>query len=173
MDKIIQFRQKKRTGHIDVWWLYDDGGLTLLLPHIIKTRRQFKVGGQIGWLLQSPTLYSRSASSGCSHLQTKASSSTWRLGTWPVCCQGRELYYLFWKSCFILSVCIQYYALPRFRIDYETVTALPDVTKKAEAATKAEFDAMIAGCDIAESELQEEREKTNRSVAGVCLNSDC
>ena len=25
---------------------------------------------------------------------------------------------------------------------------------------------MIAGCDIAESELQEEREKTNRSVAG-------
>ena len=44
VDKIIQFRQKKRTGHIDVWWLYDDGGLTLLLPHIIKTRRQFKVG---------------------------------------------------------------------------------------------------------------------------------
>ena len=70
-------------------------------------------------------------------------------------------------------VCIQYYALPRFRIDYETVTALPDVTKKAEAATKAEFDAMIAGCDIAESELQEEREKTNRSVGGFCLNSDC
>ena len=31
---------------------------------------------------------------------------------------------------------------------------------------------MIAGCDIAESELQEEREKTNRSVASVCLNSD-
>ena len=47
MDKIIQFRQKKRTGHIDVWWLYDDGGLTLLLPHIIKTRRQFKVGGTL------------------------------------------------------------------------------------------------------------------------------
>ena len=47
VDKIIQFRQKKRTGHIDVWWLYDDGGLTLLLPHIIKTRRQFKVGGTL------------------------------------------------------------------------------------------------------------------------------
>merc|ERR1711983_278840 len=28
VDKIIQFRQKKRTGTIDVWWLYDDGGLT-------------------------------------------------------------------------------------------------------------------------------------------------
>ena len=23
-------------------WLYDDGGLTLLLPHILKTRKQFK-----------------------------------------------------------------------------------------------------------------------------------
>merc|ERR1712198_352721 len=42
VDKIIQFRQKKRTGTIDVWWLYDDGGLTLLLPHIITTRKQFK-----------------------------------------------------------------------------------------------------------------------------------
>ncbi len=28
----------KRTGTIDVWWLYDDGGLTLLLPYIITTR---------------------------------------------------------------------------------------------------------------------------------------
>ena len=30
------------TGIIDVWWLYDDGGLTLLLPHILTTRKQFK-----------------------------------------------------------------------------------------------------------------------------------
>ena len=74
---------------------------------------------------------------------------------------------------FCHTIAIQYYALHRFRIDYETVSALPDVTKKAEAATKAEFDAMIAGCDIAESELQEEREKTNRSVAALCLISVC
>merc|ERR1712088_886968 len=33
---------KKGHGFIDVWWLYDDGGLTLLLPHILKTRKQFK-----------------------------------------------------------------------------------------------------------------------------------
>merc|ERR1712228_868405 len=39
---IQQFQAKKRTGNIDVWWLYDDGGLTLLVPHIIKTRKQFK-----------------------------------------------------------------------------------------------------------------------------------
>ena len=52
--------------------------------------------------------------------------------------------------------------LPLFRIDFETVSALPDVTKKAEAATKAEFDAMVEDCGLAEAELQEEREKTNR-----------
>ena len=28
-------------GNIDVWWLYDDGGLTLLLPYILTTRAQF------------------------------------------------------------------------------------------------------------------------------------
>jgi len=31
----------KRVGTIDVWWLYDDGGLTLLLPYILTTRQQF------------------------------------------------------------------------------------------------------------------------------------
>ncbi|KDR10319.1 Bumetanide-sensitive sodium-(potassium)-chloride cotransporter, partial [Zootermopsis nevadensis] len=32
------FRQKQAEGNIDVWWLYDDGGLTMLLPYIISTR---------------------------------------------------------------------------------------------------------------------------------------
>lgn len=35
---ITAFRRKQRRGLIDVWWLYDDGGLTLLLPHIIHAR---------------------------------------------------------------------------------------------------------------------------------------
>ncbi|XP_039758585.1 bumetanide-sensitive sodium-(potassium)-chloride cotransporter isoform X1 [Pararge aegeria] len=30
---------KKQSGTVDVWWLYDDGGLTLLLPYILSTRR--------------------------------------------------------------------------------------------------------------------------------------
>ena len=25
----------RRTGTVDVWWLFDDGGLTLLIPHIV------------------------------------------------------------------------------------------------------------------------------------------
>ncbi|XP_045538736.1 bumetanide-sensitive sodium-(potassium)-chloride cotransporter [Papilio machaon] len=30
---------RRQGGTVDVWWLYDDGGLTLLLPYILSTRR--------------------------------------------------------------------------------------------------------------------------------------
>ncbi|XP_058809410.1 bumetanide-sensitive sodium-(potassium)-chloride cotransporter isoform X2 [Phymastichus coffea] len=36
-----RFHRKQRKGTIDVWWLYDDGGLTLLLPYIVSTRRNW------------------------------------------------------------------------------------------------------------------------------------
>ncbi|XP_014474381.1 PREDICTED: bumetanide-sensitive sodium-(potassium)-chloride cotransporter isoform X2 [Dinoponera quadriceps] len=32
------FQKKHKQGTIDVWWLYDDGGLTILLPYILSTR---------------------------------------------------------------------------------------------------------------------------------------
>lgn len=38
LSKLTQFQRKQKKGTIDVWWLYDDGGLTLLLPYIISTR---------------------------------------------------------------------------------------------------------------------------------------
>jgi len=41
VENVSQFQAKKRKGNIDVWWLYDDGGLTLLLPYILTTRAQF------------------------------------------------------------------------------------------------------------------------------------
>lgn len=37
-NNITRFQKKQLEGTIDVWWLYDDGGLTLLLPYIISTR---------------------------------------------------------------------------------------------------------------------------------------
>lgn len=40
IDRLQMFR-KKQTGTIDVWWLYDDGGLTLLLPYLLTTRSQW------------------------------------------------------------------------------------------------------------------------------------
>ncbi|XP_014227154.2 bumetanide-sensitive sodium-(potassium)-chloride cotransporter isoform X1 [Trichogramma pretiosum] len=36
------FQRKHKTGVIDVWWLYDDGGLTVLLPYIINNRSQWE-----------------------------------------------------------------------------------------------------------------------------------
>lgn len=38
LNNITFFTRKQKKGIIDVWWLYDDGGLTLLLPYILTTR---------------------------------------------------------------------------------------------------------------------------------------
>ncbi|OXU28442.1 hypothetical protein TSAR_008414 [Trichomalopsis sarcophagae] len=40
-NSLSKFHKKQKKGTIDVWWLYDDGGLTLLLPYIISTRRNW------------------------------------------------------------------------------------------------------------------------------------
>ena len=39
----LPFRTKKLEagGTIDIYWLYDDGGLTLLVPHILHTRKMY------------------------------------------------------------------------------------------------------------------------------------
>ena len=50
----------------------------------------------------------------------------------------------------------------RFRIDYADVTVVPDVTKKADAKTKSEFNDLIQGAGIETTELQLDKEKTNR-----------
>ncbi|KAK2709720.1 bumetanide-sensitive sodium-(potassium)-chloride cotransporter-like [Artemia franciscana] len=41
LDSLTQFRKKQQKGYIDVWWLYDDGGLSLLLPYILTTRQSW------------------------------------------------------------------------------------------------------------------------------------
>ncbi|KAG8440504.1 hypothetical protein GDO86_006307 [Hymenochirus boettgeri] len=49
-----QFQKKQGKGMIDVWWLFDDGGLTLLIPHILTLRKKWKdcklrifIGGKV------------------------------------------------------------------------------------------------------------------------------
>ncbi|XP_077568718.1 solute carrier family 12 member 1 [Stigmatopora nigra] len=37
-----RFKNKQPKGTLDVWWLFDDGGLTLLLPYILTTRKKWK-----------------------------------------------------------------------------------------------------------------------------------
>lgn len=39
LNDLTLFTRKRNNAVIDVYWLYDDGGLTLLLPYIISTRR--------------------------------------------------------------------------------------------------------------------------------------
>uniref|UniRef100_A0A7N6BZR7 Solute carrier family 12 member 1 n=1 Tax=Anabas testudineus TaxID=64144 RepID=A0A7N6BZR7_ANATE len=42
LEASTQFKKKLPKGTIDVWWLFDDGGLTLLLPYILTTRKKWK-----------------------------------------------------------------------------------------------------------------------------------
>nr|BAH20440.1 NaKCl cotransporter NKCC2 [Takifugu obscurus] len=42
MEASDQFKNKQPKGTIDVWWMFDDGGLTLLLPYILTTRKKWK-----------------------------------------------------------------------------------------------------------------------------------
>lgn len=41
LDRLSVFQKKQSKGTIDVWWLYDDGGLTMLVPHIISLRSKW------------------------------------------------------------------------------------------------------------------------------------
>ncbi|XP_074603678.1 sodium chloride cotransporter 69 isoform X2 [Brevipalpus obovatus] len=39
LSTISQYQKKQKKSTIDVWWLYDDGGLTMLLPFILSTKK--------------------------------------------------------------------------------------------------------------------------------------
>ncbi|XP_042219098.1 bumetanide-sensitive sodium-(potassium)-chloride cotransporter-like isoform X2 [Homarus americanus] len=41
LNNITMFKRKQKKSTVDVWWLYDDGGLTLLVPYILTTRSQW------------------------------------------------------------------------------------------------------------------------------------
>ncbi|KAL1268939.1 hypothetical protein QQF64_031228 [Cirrhinus molitorella] len=49
-----QFQKKQSKGTIDVWWLFDDGGLTLLIPYLLTNKKKWQdckirvfIGGKI------------------------------------------------------------------------------------------------------------------------------
>lgn len=41
LDQLGIFRAIRQKGTIDVWWLFDDGGLTILIPYILSLRSQW------------------------------------------------------------------------------------------------------------------------------------
>uniref|UniRef100_A0A7M4EZI9 Solute carrier family 12 member 2 n=2 Tax=Crocodylus porosus TaxID=8502 RepID=A0A7M4EZI9_CROPO len=54
LDASTQFQKKQGKNNIDVWWLFDDGGLTLLIPYLLTTKKKWKdckirvfIGGKI------------------------------------------------------------------------------------------------------------------------------
>uniref|UniRef100_A0A8C3T0C5 Solute carrier family 12 member 3 n=1 Tax=Chelydra serpentina TaxID=8475 RepID=A0A8C3T0C5_CHESE len=54
LDASSQFQKKQGKNTIDVWWLFDDGGLTLLIPYLLTTKKKWKdckirvfIGGKI------------------------------------------------------------------------------------------------------------------------------
>ncbi|XP_016402408.1 solute carrier family 12 member 2-like, partial [Sinocyclocheilus rhinocerous] len=49
-----QFQKKQSKGTINVWWLFDDGGLTLLIPYLLTNKKKWRdckirvfIGGKI------------------------------------------------------------------------------------------------------------------------------
>lgn len=54
LDASLQFQRKQGKNTIDVWWLFDDGGLTLLIPYLLTTKKKWRdckirvfIGGKI------------------------------------------------------------------------------------------------------------------------------
>lgn len=41
LTSVNQFQRKQKKGTLDVWWLYDDGGLTMLIPYLLTTHSQW------------------------------------------------------------------------------------------------------------------------------------
>nr|XP_032800807.1 solute carrier family 12 member 1-like isoform X2 [Petromyzon marinus] len=41
LDGSSQFQRRQGKGTVDVWWLFDDGGLTLLIPYILTTKKKW------------------------------------------------------------------------------------------------------------------------------------
>ncbi|KAF4526779.1 hypothetical protein B566_EDAN012319 [Ephemera danica] len=134
INSLTRFTRKQRKGTIDVWWLYDDGGLTLLLPYILSTRKAFE---------------------GC------------KLRVFALANKKNEFEQDARNMAALLS---------KFRIDYSDIIVIPDITKKAQEATKREFEALIkpfkatdsdAADDdtvIRNNELIANKEKSNRHM---------
>lgn len=47
LSSIQRFQRKVKKGVVDVWWLYDDGGLTLLIPHLLSIPKSYLEGARL------------------------------------------------------------------------------------------------------------------------------
>uniref|UniRef100_T1JEV4 Bumetanide-sensitive sodium-(Potassium)-chloride cotransporter n=1 Tax=Strigamia maritima TaxID=126957 RepID=T1JEV4_STRMM len=96
-----QFQRKQKKGTIDVWWLYDDGGLSMLIPYILTTRKQWR---------------------------------SCKLRVFALANRKDELDEEQRNLAALLS---------KFRINYSDVIVIPDVQKRPQESSKAEFESII------------------------------
>ncbi|XP_072138365.1 solute carrier family 12 member 1 isoform X1 [Mobula birostris] len=54
LEASAQFKKNQEKGTVDVWWLFDDGGLTILIPYLLTTRKKWSgcklrifIGGKV------------------------------------------------------------------------------------------------------------------------------
>lgn len=121
-----------------MYWLYDDGGLTLLLPHILTTRAKFhKCKLRVFFL-----------SDKVDEMDLETRNMATLLAKFRYSTAGAD----FSKSVLRLMML--------FRIECEDVIMLPDVTQKASKETRDEFKDMVRDA-FDDKELEEYAEKTN------------
>jgi len=130
-------KDTRNKGFIDVWWLFDDGGLTLLIPYILTTKKQWK---------------------GCKLRVYMAGSKKSALDR-----DQRHMATL----------------LSKFRIEYSSMTVLPDFNKQPTEESMVEFNKWTADWmlkssqgeteeshpwKISEEELLLQKDRTHRHV---------
>uniref|UniRef100_A0A0K0DW58 Solute carrier family 12 member 9 n=1 Tax=Strongyloides stercoralis TaxID=6248 RepID=A0A0K0DW58_STRER len=60
IEKINKYRIKPKNPIIDVWWLFDDGGLTLLIPHLLRLPKSYLEGATL-------RVFTLASSQACTH----------------------------------------------------------------------------------------------------------
>lgn len=122
IQELTMFTRKRSKAIIDVYWLYDDGGLTLLLPYIISTRRNWESAKlRVFWNTFIYLVLCRYSNSSVFKVFALANKKD------EIQCELSSMASL----------------LAKFRIDYSDLELLTDVTKKAEESTYYYFKDLI------------------------------
>lgn len=121
LNELTQFTRKRSNAIIDVYWLYDDGGLTLLLPYIISTRRTWNL-----CTLRYLNLISRFYSFRLTQL--------FPFRVFALANKKDEIE---------LELSSMASLLAKFRIDYSDLQLITDITKKPQESTLLYFNQLI------------------------------
>eukprot|EP00092_Neocalanus_flemingeri_P009713 GFUD01010461.1.p1 GENE.GFUD01010461.1~~GFUD01010461.1.p1 ORF type:complete len:716 (+),score=77.54 GFUD01010461.1:160-2148(+) len=136
---IKQFQDKKRRGNIDIWWLYDDGGLPILLSHVLQSRQQFEECKLRVFTLGSEKLEQKTSVFDVFSKNMEAKMETKDM---------EEL-------------------LSKFRIAASDVTVISHINNRAEEKTWNEFKSVMKGVPqsvVTETDLENESSFINKHL---------